>query len=665
MITSGKTSTPPSSLGRKLLRFGRLVRTGLLGRFILVLAAVSLIPLIIIPWLVQLTRDSVMDQILTTHSVTARTTAARVDAWIRSLRISAQTLSSNPFLLSASRDQVAEMVAGLLQADPAIKGAVVVNAEGAEVGGATRAGFAEMVNPGLAAPTGAPVAVFPGSMLWVRIATPLDEGKGELRIMVDGSGLSEFLTTEEIGLDAIIGLFDLNEQMIAQSNITGDKTRFPKALLAAGRARATSGAARYDDGDPVIAGAHSRVQSAPWFVASIQPATSAEAVAAQMRRTGSLSVVVAVFLTLLFSALGYFAVIRPIDEIARSQWRAARRRDKAPARGNEITQLKEAFATMRRQTLDREAIGKVFLSRYLVLDILGSGGMGSVFRGWDPKLERPVAIKTVHLDSGARASVTAAEQRQVLMREAITVAKFNHPNIVAIYDVEDTEQAAFLAMEFVDGMSLESLLARTSTLRLELALPLIVQISRGLEAAHNAGVIHCDIKPANILLGRDGGIKVTDFGIARSAARNTTSLSGTFGTPGYLPPEALGSAAFTPMADLFGVGAMFYEMLTGDPPHMGKNVQETLVKTVTMAPVSVREINRSVPPAVDQIILGLLEKDPNRRRPASARELADELEVIADRNGWKWTVPAALLGEPAAIGPESPTAAIPTSGRLG
>lgn len=665
MLTSGNTSAKPSSVPRKLARFGRHLRTGLLGRFILVLGAVSLIPLIIIPWLVQLTRDSVMDQILTTHSVTARTTAARVDAWIRSLRISAQTLSSNPFLLSASRDQVAEMVAGLLQADPSIKGAVVVNAAGAEVGGATRSGFAEMVNPGLAAPTVSPVAVIQGDRLWVRIATPLDEGRGELRIMVEGAGLSDILTTEEIGLDAIIGLFDLNERMIAQSNITGEKTRFPKALLAAGRARATSGAARYDEGDPVIAGAHSRVQSAPWFVATIQPATSAETVAAEMRRTGSISVLVALFLTLLFSALGYYAVIRPIDEIARSQWRAARRREKAPTPGNEIAQLKEAFATMRRQTQDREAIGKVFLSRYLVLEILGSGGMGSVFRGWDPKLERPVAIKTVHLDSGTRASVTAAEQRQVLMREAITVAKFNHPNLVAIYDVEDTEQAAFLAMEFVDGMSLESLLGRTGTLRLELALPLIVQIARGLEAAHNAGVIHCDIKPANILLGRDGGIKVTDFGIARSAVRNTASLSGTFGTPGYLPPEALGSGAFTPMADLFGVGAMFYELLTGNPPHVGKNAQETLVRTITAPAVSVRETNRSVPPAVDAIILGLLEKDPTRRHPASAHELADALDAIADRNGWKWSVPPALLGEPAAIGPESPTAAIPLSGPLG
>ena len=631
----------------------------------LVLAAVGLIPLIIIPWLVQLTRDSVMDQILTTHSVTARTTAARVDAWIRSLRISAQTLSSNPFLLRASRDQVAEMIAGLLQADGAIKGAVVVNAAGDEVGGATRQGFADMVNPALLAATAQPVTVIPGDRIWVRIATPLDEGRGELRIMVDGSELSEILKTEEIGRDAIIGLFDVDGRLVASSNISEDVARFPKALLQAGRARATSGAARYDESEPVIAGAHSRVQAAPWFVASTQPATTAENVAAQMRRTGLLSVLAAVLLTGLFSAFGYFAVIRPIDEIAKSQWKAAKRRNLPLPKGNEIAQLQEAFATMRRQTLDREAIGKIFLSRYLVLDILGTGGMGSVFRGWDSKLERPIAIKTIHLDRDARASVDSTEQRQVLMREAVTVAKFNHPNIVAIYDVEDAGEAAFLAMEFVDGMSLENLLVRTGTLRLELAVPLIIQIAHALEAAHSAGVIHCDIKPANILLGRDGGIKVTDFGIARSAIRATGNISGTFGTPGYLPPEALGSSAFTPMADLFGVGAVFYEILTGLPPHVGSNVQETLVRTVTVPAASIRERNKSVPPAIDDLILGLLEKDPLKRKPATAQALAETLEAIASKNGWKWIPPAILTTEAPVAMSELPTAAIPTSAKLG
>lgn len=660
-------SNRPTSLARKAARFGRLLRNGLLGRFVLVLGAVGLIPLVIIPWLVRLTRDAVTDQILTTHSVTARTTADRVDAWIRSLRISAQTIASNPYLLQAKRDQVAEMIAGLLQADPAIKGVLVVNAMGAEVGGATRSGFAQVVDPALAQATAEPVTLVPGDRVWIRIAAQLDEGRGELRMLVDGSELSEILKTEEIGRDAIIGLFDANERPIASSNVSDDVARFPKALLRAGSTRATSGASRYDDAEPVLAGAHSRVQAAPWFVASIQPATTAEAVASEMRRTGLLSVMVAVLLTGLFSALGYFAIIRPIDEIARSQWKAAKRRDQAPSAGNEIAQLKEAFALMRRQTLDREAIGKLFLSRYLVLDILGTGGMGSVFRGWDPKLERPIAIKTVHMGGDSRASVDAAEQRQVLLREAVTVAKFNHPNIVAIYDVEDAGEAAFLAMEFVDGMSLEHYLAKAGTMRLELAAPLIVQIARGLEAAHQAGVIHCDIKPANILLGHDGGIKVTDFGIARSAIRATGNISGTFGTPGYLPPEALGSAAFTPMADLFAVGAVFYELLVGEPPHAGKTAHEALVKTATMAARPVRERNKSVPPAIDEIILGLLEKDPKRRRPASARELADALEAIADRQGWKWTPPplVAAPGKGAESVVEMPTAALPDATKLG
>ncbi len=659
------TTNQPRSLARKLVRFGRLLRNGLLGRFVLVLGAVGLIPLVIIPWLVQLTRDSVVEQILTTHSVTARTTAGRVDAWIRSLRISAQTISSNPFLLQAKRDQVAEMIAGLLQADPAIKGALVVNAQEAEVGGATRTGFSEMVSPALAAETLEPVMVVPGDRIWIRIATPLDEGKGELRILVDGSELSEILKTEEMGRDAIIGLFDVNKRLIASSNVSEETASFPKRLLEDGRARATSGASRYDDSEPVLVGAHSPVRTAPWFVASIQPATSAAIVAAEMSRTGFLSVLVAVALTGLFSTLGYFAVIRPIDEIAKSQWKVAKRRDKGAPQGNEISQLKEAFATMRRQTLDREAIGKIFLSRYLVLDILGTGGMGSVFRGWDPKLERPLAIKTVHMGGDIKASVDATEQRRILLREAITVAKFNHPNIVSIYDVEDAGDAAFLAMEFVDGMSLENLLAKTGTLRLELALPMIVQIARGLAAAHQAGVIHCDIKPANILLGRDGSIKVTDFGIARSAIEATGNASGTFGTPGYLPPEALTAAAFTPMADLFGVGAVFYEVLTGEPPHAGKNARDTLVRTATMPAPSVRERNKSVPPAVDEVIHGLLEKDPKRRRPASAHDLANTLEAIADKNGWKWTAPPIIAGQAAAAESERPTASMPGSAQLG
>ena len=400
-------------------------------------------------------------------------------------------------------------------------------------------------------------------------------------------------------------------------------------------------------------------------MATIQPATTAERAASEMRRTGLLAVVVAIALTALFSALGYFAIIRPIDEIARSQWRIAKRRNKAAPQGDEIAQLKEVFATMRRQSRDREAIGKVFLSRYLVLDIVGSGGMGSVFRGWDPKLERPVAIKTIHIGGDQRAGVDATEQRKVLLREAVTVAKFNHPNIVAIYDVEDAGQDAFLAMEFVDGMSLEAFLGKAGVLRLDQAVPLVAQIARGLAAAHHAGVIHCDIKPANILLGRDGAIKVTDFGIARSAVRAAGHPGATFGTPGYLPPEALESAPFTPMADLFGVGAVFYETLAGEPPFTGRNSREILLRTVSVPAASVRERNKSVPLSIDNIISGLLEKDPGQRRPGSALDLAVRLEAMAETSGWKWSAPAFLAEGTGADDADTETTEIPDATRLG
>jgi serine/threonine protein kinase len=147
--------------------------------------------------------------------------------------------------------------------------------------------------------------------------------------------------------------------------------------------------------------------------------------------------------------------------------------------------------------------------------------------------------------------------------------------------------------------------------------------------------------------------------------RTTGNISGTFGTPGYLPPEALISAAYTPTADLFAVGAVFYELLTGEPPHAGKTAQETLVRTATATPVPLRDKNKSVPPGVDAIVLGLLAKNPEHRRPATALSLAEELESIAEKNGWKWTAPIFLGGDLPVPLSDLATAALPVDGKLG
>jgi serine/threonine-protein kinase len=608
---------------------------------VLVLASVGLIPLIIVPWLVQRTRDAVIDQILATHSVAARTTAARVDSWIRSLRVAARSVAENPQLLRGGRAAAGDMASALIQAEERIAAVLFVNADGAEVSGALApeafAGAREvLLRP---APTRTQLIEAAG-LRWLRLSVPIPGEVGELRLLADLGEMEDILSTEELGKDGVVGLFSADRELLAASNVSGGDATFPPALLETASLRLTSGAKRYDDVRPVLAGAHSVVTEAPWFVATIQQATVAESAAADMRRTALLAVLTALVLTGAFSGLGYVTVIRPITELAEKQWKAAKKVRQPPVAGNEISRLKTALDTLQRQTLDREAIGRVFLSRYLVLDILGTGGMGSVFRGWDPKLERTVAIKTVHM--GATATIDVAEQKKVLMREAITVAKFSHPNIVAIHDLEDMGEAAFLAMEFVDGISLERLLERTPVLRVEQAVPLMAQVARGLEAAHQAGVIHCDIKPANILLGREGAVKVTDFGIARSRVPTPGSVSGTFGTPGYLPPEALKSAEFTPAADLYSLATVLYELLTGVTPHAGKNVQETLVRTATDPVLPARQRNPAVPPNLDVLLLGLLEKDPAARKPKTAAEVAEALEALADKGGWKWSPPPAI-----------------------
>lgn len=640
--------------GKKGLRhWFKRFRSGLLGRFVAVLAAVGLIPLVIVPWLVQKTHDSVIDQILRTHSVAARTTAARVDSWIGGLRTAAETIAENPLLTKLGRDGAGEMIAGLPQVQRAIIAAQVVNARGEEVTSVRGPRALPEIDEGFSTISASVLSAtrHRTTIFWLRdvpylgLGIPLPDDLGELRLIaVLGDEAPELLKTEELGRDAVVALFDGEKRLVAESRVAGEATKFPSELLSDGALRLTSGSKRYETTRPVLVGAHSPIAGAPLFVATVQAASVAEKTTDDMRRTARYAVLAALLLTALFSGLGYVSVIRPITDITNAQWKAAKKARRDPSVGNEIDGLKAAFATLRRQTMDREAIGKIFLSRYLVLDLLGTGGMGSVFRGWDPKLERAVALKTIHM-GGSQATVSLQEQRSILMREAVTVAKFSHPNIVAIYDLEDAGDAAFLAMEFIEGISLERLLAFTPVLRVEQAVPLCAQVARGLEAAHAAGVIHCDIKPANVLLGRDGSIKVTDFGIARSLKRTSTEASGTFGTPGYLPPEALRTNEFTAVADLYSLASVLYELLTGSPPHVGKNAQETLVKTASAAVVPVRQKNPAVPPGLDALILGLLEKDPARRKPGTAKEVAVALEELCERNAWKWIPPTAVFGK--------------------
>jgi serine/threonine-protein kinase len=247
-----------------------------------------------------------------------------------------------------------------------------------------------------------------------------------------------------------------------------------------------------------------------------------------------------------------------------------------------------------------------------------------------------VALKTLRLGGGDLLPDKRRQRIEQLVQEAVTGARFSHPNVVAVYDVEESADGAFIAMELVDGASLERVLLRRGRLSPREVIPLGAGIARGLAAAHQRDIVHRDVKPANVMLGHDGSIKVTDFGIADLVAAATRTDGLVFGTPGYLPPEALRGGGHGPSGDLFGLGVLLYECLAGVRPFSGTDVADLVQTTLfgAVAPLEGR-VEEGVPPELESLILLLLERDP-ARRPANAAAVADELDRLAAAGGLRW-----------------------------
>ncbi len=274
------------------------------------------------------------------------------------------------------------------------------------------------------------------------------------------------------------------------------------------------------------------------------------------------------------------------------------------------------------------------MGRYEVEGVIGQGTMGTVYRGWDPRLRRSVALKTIRLDS-IIAESQRTEMLERLQNEAVTVAQFNHPNIVSVYDMGDAEGTAFIAMEFVDGISLATYLARVGVVAPAQLIPLALGVARGLEAAHERNVIHRDVKPGNVLLGRDGGIKVTDFGVAYIFSRVSEEASQLYGTPGYVPPEALKQQPYTQAGDLFGLGAILYQGAAAVHPLAGSNLREIIDNTLAGDIVPLAEEQPDVPADFAELVMGLLDPEPDRR--PSAAVVVEQLEKVAVEDNLQWS----------------------------
>jgi predicted Ser/Thr protein kinase/tetratricopeptide (TPR) repeat protein len=272
------------------------------------------------------------------------------------------------------------------------------------------------------------------------------------------------------------------------------------------------------------------------------------------------------------------------------------------------------------------------LGRYEILDQIGRGAMGVVYLARDPVIGRLVAIKTLRLLHGS-GDDDIEQFRRRFLREAQSAGILSHPNIVTIHDVvDDPEQGVtFIAMEYVRGTNLKELIRRGKALELPFVVEVSNQIAEALDYAHRQGVIHRDIKPANVLLTGDGQVKLTDFGIARLSTSNLTLDHELLGTPNYMAPEQIQGAAVDHRADIFSLGVVVYEMLSGAKPFQGDNLTAVTHKIVHGEFTPLEERLPNLPPGLAAVVERAFEQSPADRH-ASCRELAQELAACQPRD---------------------------------
>jgi serine/threonine-protein kinase len=294
-------------------------------------------------------------------------------------------------------------------------------------------------------------------------------------------------------------------------------------------------------------------------------------------------------------------------------------------------------------------VGATLAGRYQLLSRLGTGGMAHVFQARDLNLQRMVAIKLLREDWISDPAFHAR-----FLQEARAAANLSHPNIVTIHDFGVDAHEYFFVMELVGGTDLKTLLRRRQRLAVEEALAILTQACAGVGYAHRAGLIHCDLKPQNILVAPDGRTKIADFGIARALSTIDPLETSEFvwGSPQYFAPEQAAGGAPSPASDVYSLGVILFEALTGRLPFLGQDSSSLAEQHLHTAPPSPRSLNPSIPPALEQVILKVLSKEPAARY-RTADQMGRVLAGLATPSEAA-AIPVAFPAAPSAP-PEAPT----------
>ncbi len=286
------------------------------------------------------------------------------------------------------------------------------------------------------------------------------------------------------------------------------------------------------------------------------------------------------------------------------------------------------------------APGRLLGQRYEIVAMLGEGGMGAVYKAIDRELNRPVALKVIRPELARIKSIIERFKQELLLSRQVT-----HRNVIRIYDLGEAEGMKFITMEFIEGEHLRDLLLRKKKLTPEEAVEIIEQVCRALEAAHSTGIIHRDLKPQNVMRDQTGRILVMDFGLARMVEGDGMTHTGALvGTMDYMSPEQALAKTLDQRSDLYAVGLIFYELLTGSMPFAADSVLASLIKRTQERVVPVSDHDRAIPGSVSNIVSKCLERDVNLRYQSAA-------ELLADLEAWQGKRAGATLSFHAKVGP--------------
>lgn len=284
------------------------------------------------------------------------------------------------------------------------------------------------------------------------------------------------------------------------------------------------------------------------------------------------------------------------------------------------------FSATHSLVMPSQDLNKPILGRYEIQRELGRGAMGVVYLGLDPKISRKVAIKTLSYREFDTAQVNQLKER--FFREAEAAGRLNHPNIVTVYDVGEENDLAFIAMDFVEGKSLDRFVAESGLLPLDEVYQIVAEVAEALAYAHQQNIVHRDIKPGNIMYDQNRGqIKVADFGIARIVDDSKTKTGDMLGSPVYMSPEQLKGAKVTGASDIYSLGVTFYQLLTGALPFNGDSIANLAYQILNKKYVSVRELRPELSAGVVRVVNKSLQKDPAKRFE-SALDMADAVRGL-------------------------------------